>query len=673
MATDPQLNPQPNGIIRNGERTLRVFKPRAAYPPPGPGKLSIKPTSVREVVRSSAKMASSGWQVSTGTELGRIRDQALKTVGYDSVLWLRQQIELDRSVMEFIRSTFVLTWFKLGKVFSPRRGRFLESDVNQGYMRNFEILDDTGGQAKDVLAAGMLAGISSPSQQWFMLTSGDTHLDENQSVKEWCFNVSQRMASVFQRSNLYEELPLWYEDSATFAIGMIWMAESLKDTVTFKCIPIGSYMVQHTPEGRVETFYRSYMMTVAQILKEFGQRNSKGEITNWEHFSQAIRSAHDNKTPHYTFYVGHYIRPNHEYEPEAPGTQGFPFLEVYFERGQVNQTAPGVSTTDMGSEQWRFLRVRGLMQMPIMELIWKKTGEDDYGTECPGIRSFGDARQLQAMVKRTAQAAEKGVNPAMQGPSTMKGQRVSILPGDLTTYDQRPGEPGFRPAHEVKYDFSAVGGLIQEIRGRMQAAWYFPLFMMLQQLQENGGKQPITAEQVREMKAEKLLMLGPLVQKASRNGFTPLIEFTFRAMLQAGLIPPVPEALKGRALAVDFTSIFAQALKMASLEALKDFTAWVLSLVEALPGILDVVDADELIRQYADMVEIPPTILREAGAVSVIRNQRAKAQQAQAQAQAQQQQAETANKLAGASTDPKNPNALTEMMQQAQSQNLVQQ
>ena len=642
-----------------------------AYPKPGV-QTTVKPMTSREVVKRSAKLASSGWQITPTTALGKIRDVALRTVGWDSVLWLRQQIELDRSVMEFIRSTFIRTWWECSRAFSPRRARFIESDVNQGWMRNFQIIDDTGGQAKDVLAAGMLAGISSPSQQWFMLTSGDEKLDEDQAVKTWCFNVSTRMASVFQRSNLYEELPLWYEDAAVFATALIWMSESIKDVVTFKCLPIGSYMIQHTPEGRIETFYRSYMMTVSQILDEFGLRNEKGEITNWEHFSQAIRSAHDNHTPHYWFYVAHYVRPNHEYEPEAPGTRGFPYLEVYFERGQVNQTAPGVSTTNMGSEQWRFLRVRGLSQMPLMELIWKKTGEDDYGTECPAIRSFGDVKQLQAQERRISQASEKMINPPMQGPATLKGQRVSILPGDLTTYDQRPGDPGFRPAHEVQLNVQMGDERSDRLRNRIREAWYYPLFMMMQQLSENGGKEPVTAEQVREMKAEKLLMLGPLVQKASRNGFTPLIEFTFRAMLQAGLIPDVPEALKGRPVAVDFTSIFAQALKMASLEALKDFTAWLAQQAQVLPGMLDVVDPDEIVRQYADMVEIPPTILREAGAVEQIRNQRAKQQQAEAQAQQAAQQSQTAKNLASAPTDSNQPNALTDMLQQAQSQNLVQ-
>jgi hypothetical protein len=107
----------------------------------------------------------------------------------------------------------------------------------------------------------------------------------------------------------------------------------------------------------------------------------------------------------------------------------------------VNQTAPGVSTSATGTEQWRFLRVRGMLQMPVMELIWKKTGEDDYGTECPGLRTIGDVRQLQAQEKRVSQASEKMINPALQGPPTLKGQRVSLLAGDLTTYDQRANDP----------------------------------------------------------------------------------------------------------------------------------------------------------------------------------------------------------------------------------------
>lgn len=632
---------------------------------------SVRPADRASVIRGSAQKASQGLKIGPNTPLGKIKAEALKTFGFENVLWLRQQIELDRNIMELDRSTYIETWVELARYFSPRRPRFLSSDVNKGWRRNQQIIDDTGGMCKDVLVAGMLAGICSPTRLWFLLGDPETDSQGDQAGKDWYYDATKRAAAVLYRSNFYEEVPLMFEDAATFATGVIWMAESAThETVNFKSLPLGSYSIHHDPEGHVNKFYREFMMTVTQLLDEFGHRDANGEIDNWEVFSQAVRTAHDNKIQDYWFYVGHYVRPNHEYEPEAPGTRGFPFLEAYFERGAVNQTAAGVTTTNMGTEQWRFLRIRGLTQMPVMELIWKKTGEDDYGTECPGIRSIGDVRQLQAQEKRVSQASEKMINPALQGPPSLRGQRVSLLAGDLTTYDQRSNDPGLRPINEVNLNIQMMEERSDRIRNRIKEAWHYGLFLMMQS-QNNEGIQPITAAEVAEKQQEKLLMLSPVLEKANRTAFNPLIQFVIQAMVNRGMLPPPPPSLQGRMATVEYSSIFAQAMKASELGPIKDYSAWLQSQAQVTPEILDTVDHDEMARQYGDKSNVPPVIIRPQEEVDHIRKQRAIAQQKQAQQAAAAQQAKSAKDLAGASTDPNQPNALTDLIQQSQAGQLT--
>ena len=248
---------------------------------------------------------------------------------------------------------------------------------------------------------------------------------------------------------------------------------------------------------------------------------------------------------------------------------------------------------------------------------------------------------------------------------------MSILAGDLTTYDQRSGDPGFRPAHEVNLNIQMMEQRSDRIRGRIKQFFYYDLFLMMEQEQESS--QPITAEEVREKHEEKLLMLSPVLEKANRGAFNPLIQFTYRCMLQRGMIPPMPSVMKGKELQVEYTSIFAQSLKMIELEALDKFSQWLQEKAQIFPEMLDVVDADDMVRQYADLVTLPPTIIRTEDAIKVIRQQRAQQQQQQQQAAQAQQQAETAAKLSSASTDPSQPTALTQMMQDAQAGSLNQQ
>jgi hypothetical protein len=620
-------------------------------------------------VKRSVKMATRGYTVSPGSVLGRIRDVALKTVGFNSILWLRQQIWVDRTMMEQDRSSFIDTWLNLGAYFSPRRLRFLTSDVNRGWLRNIRIIDDTGGQAKDVFKAGMLSGLCSPNRLWFMHSTSDEQLNEDQDVLDWLYEITEITFKTLSKTNYYEEVACLFEDAGVFAGGLVWMAESEREVANFKSLPVGSYSVSHDAEGHVCKLHRQFMMTCYQLLDMFGVRDAKGEITNWENFSQAVRTQHDLKQLGSWFYVCHYVRPNQEFEPEAPGTMGMPFLEVYYENGMVQETTTGIDQTSTSSEQWRFLRIRGLFEMPVMEAIWEKTGEDDYGTSCPGIRSIGDVRQLQAQERRTSQASEKMINPAMQGPSTLKGQAVSILAGTLTLYDQRSGDPGFRPAHEVNLNIQMMDERSDRIRARIEKHWYTPLFMMFQR-EEGESVEPITATEVREKHEEKLLMLSPFLERMNRGAFTPLMTFMFRVMKMRGMLPDPPAKMKDKEITVGFTSIFSQALAMIEMDKIKDFAAWVAQQAQVFPEALDMVDADEMLRQYAKLSKLPPHLIRSEDAANVIRKHRAQQQQAQQQAQMAAQQAKTAKDLSGASTDPAQPTALIQMLQDAQAGSL---
>lgn len=602
-----------------------------------------------------------GLSVSRGTALGRVKAIALKTWGFKQVLWLRQQIELDRSILEMDRSTYLLTWWELARWFSPRSPRFLESDVNHGWIRNDQIVDDTAGQAKDVLVAGMLSGLSSPTRQWFKVSLKDRAAMERQDVKDWCYDASRALAEILIRGNLYEELPQWYESAAVYATGVIWMEESPDNVARFMALPIGSYSIHHDNEGRVSKFHRSFMMTANQLLDQFGERDKEGNITNWDVFSQPVRTAHDTHQGEMWFYVGHYVRANQEPDPEAPGTEGFPFLEVYYENGQVNQNAPGTNTTSISSEQWRFLRVRGLEQMPVMELIWKKTGMDDYGTECPGIRTLGNVKQLNVQEVRISEAEEKMVNPPLKGPMSIGTKKPSLVPGGLTLYDQRGHDGGLTPLHEVKFDTASSENHSDRIRGQIRSGWFYELFMAMQALNDQKT-QPVSATEVREMKEEKLLMLSPVLEKANLHGFRPLIEFVYRLADRLKMLPPMPPAARGKELGVEFTSIFSEALKAMELQSIEGFQQELAAYAQLSPGILDNVDMDELLRLRAEKGNLPSHVMRDKEQVAKMRQQRAKIQAQQAQMQQKMQQAQIAATQSRAQLDPDQPNMLTQAM-----------
>jgi hypothetical protein len=278
---------------------------------------------------------------------------------------------------------------------------------------------------------------------------------------------------------------------------------------------------------------------------------------------------------------------------------------------------------------------------PALGVRWVTTGEDVYGTACPGMDALGDIRQLQLGEKRGSQAIEKKVMPPLAAPVSMKTLRTSILPGDINYTDEREGQKGLRPVHEVNLSIQELEAKQEQIRFRIRRAFYEDLFLML----ASSDRSQITAREVEERHEEKLLALGPVLEQLNQDLLDPLIDLVFDYMLRQGLVPEPPDELQGIELKVEYISIMAQAQKLAGVSIIERFAGFVGGVAAQVgPEAIDKVDIDQLIDEYGEITSVPPGIIRSDEQVAEIRAQRSQAQQAQVQA-------EQGAALAGAAKD----------------------
>ncbi|MFH4293766.1 portal protein, partial [Acinetobacter baumannii] len=82
---------------------------------------------------------------------------------------------------------------------------------------------------------------------------------------------------------------------------------------------------------------------------------------------------------------------------------------------------------------------------------------------------------------------------------------------------------------------------IQDTRQIINSAYFVDLFMMLQNI--NTRSMPVEA--VIEMKEEKLLMLGPVLERLNDECLNPLIDRAFSMMVRKNMLPPPPDAMEG--------------------------------------------------------------------------------------------------------------------------------
>ena len=166
----------------------------------------------------------------------------------------RQRLEQINSQLERERATFEYHWRELSEYILPRRSRFFVGDGNRGDKRHSRIIDSTATLAVRTLSSGMMSGITSPARPWFRLTVSDPALSASEDVKQWLHDVTDRMTTLFLRSNLYNVLPSVYADIGTFGTSAILMEKDAEIGFRFHSFPIGSYKLGTDSKGRVRVF-----------------------------------------------------------------------------------------------------------------------------------------------------------------------------------------------------------------------------------------------------------------------------------------------------------------------------------------------------------------------------------------------------------------------------------
>ena len=514
---------------------------------------------------------------------------------------LKEQLQKQMSQLTNDRSSFESHWRELSEFINPRGSRFLVTDVNRDDRRNSKIVDPNATLANRTLSSGMMSGITSPARPWFKLATPDPDMMDYGPVKLWLEVVQRRMNEVYNKSNLYQSLPLLYSSLGTYSTGAMAVLEDDQDVIRTMMFPIGSYYLANSPRGSVDTSYRKFTMTVRQLVIEFGLNN----------VSSTVKSMWESGTYETWIEVVHAVYPNIDRDTAKLDSKNKPIKSVYFEVGGDND---------------KLLRESGFDEFPIMAPRWEVNGEDVYGSSCPGMIALGQVKALQLEQKRKSQLIDKATNPPMVGPSSLKTQRVSLIPGAINYIDTMQGQDGLRPAYLVNPNTADLLADIQDTRQVINSAYFVDLFMMLQNI--NTRSMPVEA--VIEMKEEKLLMLGPVLERLNDECLNPLIDRTFSIMARKGMLPPPPDILEGMPLRIEYISVMAQAQKSIGLSSLASTVGFIGQLASlGKTEVLDKLDADQAVDAFAEMSGVSPTVIVPQEQVEQIRQERAQQQQQQ--------------------------------------------
>lgn len=510
-------------------------------------------------------------------------------------------------------------WQSLADHFLPTRCRLRPQGggAEEGPMLNSGLVDATGILAMRTLAAGLQGGLTSPARPWFRLGLDDADLARSRPGQAWLDEVAARMRSVFHRCNFYNAMHTLYAELATFGTAFVFELADPRDGFRFMPLCAGEYVLDCDAGRRVDTVFRRSSMSLRQIVQTFGPAALP------ESLREAVRRNADERRN-----VIQAVYPRDDRIHGILTASHMPVASVYWLEGR-----------DGGEHA---LRESGFRHFPGFGPRWDVAGNDVYGRS-PAMDALPDCRMLQQMGITTLKAIHKAVDPPMSVSAGLRSVGLDLTPGGINYVDSAPGQSpqAATPLLQVNPDLSTARRAMESVQNQIRSGLYNDLFKLILE-----GRSGVTASEIAAREEEKLVLIGPVLERLHDELFIPLMDRTFECMRELDMLPPCPPELSGRRLKVEFVSLLAQAQKLVGVSAADQYLALTLRASTAWPEALDTLNVDHLLDNYADSLGLPISLTRPPEEREQMRAARAEAARGAALADSLKQGVDLVQQLA---------------------------
>lgn len=465
-------------------------------------------------------------------------------------------------------------WGMLADYYMPKRYVWL---MNKGertrYLSiNGKIVDGTGTNALRILASGMMNGITSPSRPWFRLRLAGFEDDSDYAARQWLDEVERRMLLIMAESNFYNCLAIMYIDLCLFGTSAMLIYEDFDKVICCYNNALGEYYLGQDSKLQVNTFSREFTWKVHQVVEYFGIDNCSDTVK--EKFRQGgAHLQHDVD-------LVHLIEPNtthRDYKSKVP--KQFKFREYYWE-----------ASGPLGT----ILSERGYYEIPGIFPRWEITGNDSYGTS-PAMDALGDVLQLQQETIRKGQSLDYLVRPPMLLDVQLQHRPTALLPGGQTFIaGLNAGSVGGKPAYQITPPIQDISLDIRDIQARIRATFHNDLFRMISELDTVRSATEIDAR-----REEKLVQLGPVLERFENEALDPAINRIYQIMARAQLLPPPPRSIANAKLEIQYVSILSAAQSAVGVIPTERFLQLIGNVMQIYPKAGNIPDWEQLLRDYA--------------------------------------------------------------------------
>lgn len=510
---------------------------------------------------------------------------------------------------------------------NKRKGKDQEGDRS-------DIVIYDGSPVDDCLkcATGLFASICSPSRPWYTQDLDDVTLSESPEARKWLDEETELKNKIMHSSNFYQAIYTVWLHLAAIGTACMLMLPDYDSVIRCITLNVGQYWLGTDDNNKVDTIYREFDMTAAQLMQKFGDK-----------VPQKIRdSVTQQQQSEQTYCVIHAIEPNFY----NMGTFPKDWVSVYYlSDGHEND----------------FLQVSGFNFFPAVAPRWFTNYGETYGKMNPGRNALPDCKQLQTMVYDYHEALQKVNNPPLQGHADiLENNQVVTIPGSYNPLQSgTTNDTMIKPLFAINPDLTAQWNSILDKKDQISKKFYVDMFLAISMRQDKD----MTAEEVRALSREQMLGLSPVLENTNNELLDPILDITFQYELEAGIVPEPPKEIEGKQINPNYVSVLAQAQKFDAVERTNQIVNMAIQYATATqdPSILDNINFDVAIESSNKVISTPAGVIRSQEEKEQIRAQRQQMQQTQQMAESAQQAADIAKTASAVNMD--GDNALARLMQ----------
>jgi hypothetical protein len=495
------------------------------------------------------------------------------------------------------RTNWDQVWQEVLKYVVPRKAWVTRKRETAGERTDSNLYDTTARRANQILAAGFQGNMTNPATKWFNLRLQDPDLNRLNEIKIWLADSENKVLDVLNSSNFNEQIHETYVDIGSIGTSCLLEEEDVKDIVRFTAVFIEEVVIDEDASGRVDTVYRKFKMSAKAAFDLWGERAGP----------KTMELMKDDKWDEKVTFI-HCVQPRDKRNPFSERSVDMPYESVHVELDSRTLVAEG-----------------GFLEFPYMVARFNKVAGDMYGYS-PGVILLPDIKMVNAMAKTLIKAAQKIVDPPLTMPHDGFLLPLKTTPGGIN-YKLSGSEKDRIEPLETKGNIPVGRDMLNDYRTAIHNGYFTDLFLLL------ADRKNMTATEVQERIAEKMVMLGPVIGRLQSEMLDPIITRTFGILLRRGILLPPPEVLQGREMVIEYVSPLALAQRREAVTSVSSLLQMTGGIAQFIPEVIDKIDGDKVIDEAAEIFGVSPEIIRDANQVSAIREQRAELQKEAQQAE----------------------------------------